>query len=632
MCGIFGWYAKKGSAGLEPGRLEALTGLMVHRGPDDEGYYHDGPIALGHRRLSIIDLAGGRQPIQSPDGSLVIVFNGEIYNYRELRAELIAKGHRFRTQSDTEVILYAYREYGPDCVRKLRGIFAFGIYDKIRRSFFAARDPLGVKPLYYYEDGDRLVVSSEIRPILRSGCVRPRLHTGMLDFFFTLGFTPAPETLFDGIRKLPPAHRLEATPETTTITEYWSLDPIEENRIPFETAKERLRERLLEAVESQLISEVPLGAFLSGGLDSSAVAACMRRLGVKDLRTFSIGYRDAEAESELKFARRVADHLRTDHHEFYFEPADFLQSLDLMLDYTEEPLVDSAAIALLQLARRTKPHATVLLSGEGGDELFGGYPLYPRMKVLRAAGKAIRFIPGGETLRRSVRKRLPEKAVKYLDWAAEAGRRPSGWYGSIAATVTEGIRERMYRPEFYEAVADGTGPDDYFGNLMARVGHRGPAYRMQYVDTKTCLVDGLLLKADKMTMAASLELRVPLLDVPLLEFTATLPDAYKLHGREGKYILKKLMEEYLPHEIVYRTKQGFPVPTRQWFQDRLYEPIRRILLDPEGILRSTIRTDYLDRVLSEHRQGRADHSTRILSLLTLELWKRRYLGDGDANR
>lgn len=623
MCGIFGFYRKKEGPGLALSAVKPLADLMKHRGPDDEGYYVDGRVALGHRRLSIIDLSGGRQPIETADGAFSIIFNGEIYNYREISSRLKEKGYIFKTQSDTEVILNAYREYGVACLNQFRGIFAFAIYDKIHESLFVARDQMGVKPLYYFEDADLFLFASEVKPLLRSGFLKPRVNPQMVDFYFTLGFTPAPETLFEGIRKLPPAHYMEVTPSSTRISEYWRLEEVEEAPVSFEAARKTLQDLLMGAVESQLMSEVPLGAFLSGGLDSSAVVSCMRRLGCKDLKTFSIGYRNAEKESELRFARRVAELFETDHHEFYLEHADFLETLDSMLDFTEEPLVDSSAIALFQLSKQTKPYATVLLSGEGGDELFAGYPLYPRMDSVRRLGMALVCLPGASIEWISCLPYVPEKAVKYLDWATDAARHR---YSSIATTVTRGIRGRMYSDVYQRELNDMEGPEAYFSQLMNKVTHRGRLFSMQYIDTKTWLVDDLMLKADKMSMAASIELRVPLLDTHLVQFAASLPDSYKLNGGTGKFIFKKAMEGFLPKEIIYRPKQGFPVPIRQWFRTSLYEKVRKIFLSSESALRPYIRTEYIERILSQHQSGWADHSTRILSFLIFEFWSRKYIG------
>ena len=618
MCGIAGIVTSKSSR-VEAGLIEDMTRAMVHRGPDGEGYFVHNHVALGHRRLSIIDIAGGEQPMFNEDNTVVVVYNGEIFNFLDVKAGLEARGHRFKTHCDTEVIVHAYEEYGELCPTHFRGMFTFAVYDIVRDRLLLGRDRLGIKPLYYHVDGERLLFASEIKPILRAMDERPGVDTGLIDFYVSVGYVPGDRTLFQGINRLLPGHTLLREQGRHVVRRYWDIANIPMLDISFNDAKDRLEQLLLESVRLRLMSEVPLGAFLSGGVDSSAIVACMSGMMSEPVKTFSVGYNDDPASSELEYARIVAKAFKTDHHEFILESGDFFDSLDLLLEHAEEPIVESAGVALYQLSKLAREHVTVILSGEGGDEILAGYPLYQKMPKIDRLHAVARLLPN--VLHRRIGNSIgSEKAAKYWDWI---GTPLSRRYWGISNDVTSSLKPRMYRQDFLAQV-DNT-VMDYFEKLFGTLEQGTALRRMTYVDLKTWLPDDLLIKADKMTMACSLELRVPMLDHHLLEFSTALPDHLRRSSGQGKFLLKKLMEKYLPREIIYRRKQGFPVPVAIWFRGPLYERVREILLDPRTLARGYFQPEYLHHVLERHRGGAEDLSRRIFSLLALELWHRKYI-------
>lgn len=621
MCGIAGIINPQGIP-VDRAQLELVTRAMEHRGPDDQGVFVHENVGLGHRRLSIIDLASGHQPLFNEDGTVVVVYNGEIYNFKEVKAELEVLGHQFRTHCDTEVIVHAYEQWGHGCPTRFRGMFAFAVYDRKSGEVFLCRDRVGIKPLYFAIEDGRLVFASEVKPILLARQCKPDVNLPRLDFYMSLGYVPGDQTLFGGIRKLLPGHTLTWKQGVASITRYWDLARIQPLQITFDQAMERFEEMLMESVRMRLMSDVPLGAFLSGGLDSSAIVACMSRMAADPVKTFTVGYHDDRSSSEFEYARIVANHFKTEHHEFNLGADDFFDSLDLLIRHTEEPVVESAAVALYRISQLAREHAIVLLSGEGGDELLAGYPLPYLMRQLDRIHRVLGFIP--DFLLEKLGPILTggrEKRLKYWDWACLPLRER---YQSISNDVTSSIKANMYHEAFRPQV--GTGVRDYFVGLFDRMpaGHSDMA-RMAYADINAWLPDDLLLKADKMTMATSVELRVPLLDYKLMEFCVALPDDYRLHGKQGKYLLKRVMEKYLPHEIIYRKKRGFPVPIAKWLRGDLRDRASEILLDSRCIGRQYFKKSYLEGVLARHASGREDLSRRIFSLLTLELWHRQYI-------
>jgi asparagine synthase (glutamine-hydrolysing) len=619
MCGIAGIAYSNHDRRVDTDTLVRMTRAMAHRGPDGEGYFHGGHVGLGHRRLSIVDLSGGAQPMYNEDRSVVVTYNGEIFNFADVKRELESKGHTFANNCDTEVIVHAYEEYGAACPTHFRGMFAFAIYDANRRRLFLCRDRMGIKPVYYTFTDGTLYFASEVNALLKALGRRATVDDQNLDFYLSLGYVPGSETMFKDIKKLEPGHTLTFEQGRIEIQQYWNLEDRQPLKLTFEEARERFTEMLRETIRMRLMSDVPLGAFLSGGLDSSAVVATMSRFMNEPVKTFSVGYADDPASSELEYARKVANHFKTEHHEFILNSEDFFESLDLLLAHIEEPIVESAAVALYRLATLARKHVTVILSGEGGDEILAGYPLYQIMPKVDRAHAWLGNVPR-PLLHLAARGLASEKHLKYADWmSAPLAQR----YWGISSDVTPWIKRRMYG----EALLDGGGDrvSDYFAKLFHSMPNSTALRRMTYVDLKTWLPDDLLVKADKMTMAASLELRVPLLDHKLLEFATALPDQYRLNGNQGKYLLKKVMEAELPHDIIYRKKKGFPVPVAKWFRGELYDRTSEILLDRQATDRRYYRQDYVEGVLKRHRSGKEDLSRRIFSLLTLEMWHRKYV-------
>lgn len=619
MCGILAFFSTDRSRSADRDEIIRATGLMAHRGPDDWGIHLDREVGLGHRRLSIIDLAAGHQPMFNEDGSISIVFNGEIYNFAEIRELLLARGHQFKTRSDTEVILHAYEEWGTDSVQRFNGMFAWALWDRNRRLLWCVRDRLGIKPLYYVWDGKTFACASEAKPLLHLGPARPELNERVLDAYFTLGYVPAPETCFRGILKVKPGHFLEVKDGQLQDIEYWDFAQSEPANLGYEATCEKVGGLLKDCVGKCLVSDVPLGVFLSGGLDSSAVVAMMHELVVDPISTFTVGYDGRRDEGEEPYAQLVAKRFKTRHHLFTLAPKDFYESVRLLVRQCEEPLVEPASIALYHLASLAAKSVKVLLSGEGSDEVFAGYSLYQSM---RRIGQVQEFLPprilrllGGL---RSILRR--EKHRKYLDWL---GLPLEQRYRGTSTFLTKALKRDYYSATFQ------TGSGDYleqtFTELFDRVSHvADPVNKMQYVDTKTWLVDDLLLKADKMTMAASVELRVPFLDHRLVEFAASVPSEFKcLHG-QGKRLLKSSMTNRLPAEIVHRKKMGFPVPVRRWFGQDLLPVVRERLSDRARL--PWIEQKTVQRLIGEHARNLEDHSNVLMSLLVIQAWQEEYLG------
>ena len=617
MCGICGIYNFDSQNQVADSQINKMNMLMVHRGPEAGGIFVQNNIGLGHRRLKIIDLEGGIQPMYSEDQNVVVVFNGEIYNFREVRKNLESKGYTFKTDSDTEVIVYAYLEYGELCVDHFRGMFGIAIYDKRFKRLFLIRDRLGIKPVYYYRDEKQFIFASEIKPILDVLKHKPGVHIPAIDFYMSVGYVPGEDTMFKGIQKLKPGHTLLIENNNLHFNSYWDLEDAPSKDIGFKQALEEFEELVRESVSLRLVSDVPLGAFLSGGLDSSAIVSLMSDITDEPVKTFSVGYRDDPASNELGYAKIVADHFKTDHHEFYLEPMDFFNSIDTLINYTEEPIVESAAVALYQLSKLAKEHVTVILSGEGGDEILAGYPLHQIMPKINKLHEFAKFIPNA-LLNMAAGK--SEKKSKYVDWMNLPMNKR---YQSISNDVTLSIKNKMYKDDYLIHAHEKT--TDYYSNLFDHISSGTDLRKMSYADIKSWLPDDLLVKADKMTMAASLELRVPLLDHKLVEYTSLLPDKLKLNGNQGKYLLKKFMEKHIPHEIIYRKKQGFPVPIANWFRTSLYEQTREILLDKASLERGYFNPEYIENTLIRHKNGSEDLSRRIFTLLNLELWHQKFI-------
>jgi asparagine synthase (glutamine-hydrolysing) len=620
MCGIFGIKFVDGGRPVDRQMVVTATDLMTHRGPDDSGYWVQGSLGLGHRRLSIIDLSPlGHQPMFNEDGRIALVYNGEIYNYLELYQPLFDKGHHFKSKSDTEVIIHSYEEYGYDCLHQFNGMFSFGLWDEKRQSLWVVRDRLGVKPLYYYWDGNIFIFSSEIKPILETGYVKAEMNESVLDAYFSLGYVPGPETMFKNIKKVMPGHYLSLKDGCLTDTEYWDFAEIETTRLSESDCLARLEELLQDSVRMRLRSDVPLGVFLSGGLDSSAVVALMSQIVSEPINTYTVGYDKAKNFSEEPFAELIAKQFGTKHNVFRLEPDDFLASVEKLVHFSEEPIVEPAAIALFHISKLARGSATVLLSGEGSDEIFAGYYLYDFMgkidqlqqwippSVLKLGRLAVNF--SGKT-----------KFRKYADWLCQP---LSERYQGTSSYLTDSLKRDLYSQQFY--LDKGDYLSNTFSNLFGKVAHKPDSLgKMLYVDTKTWLVDDLLIKADKMTMAASIELRVPFLDYRLVEFAASLPSALKLNHGNGKSILKSTMKNKLPDSIVSRKKMGFPVPVNNWFSNDLFNSISDNILESKII--GNFNNDKIRELLIDHKKEHNDNSKSIMTLLVLSEWHKRYIG------
>ena len=623
MCGIAG-FARAGADREAPAVLENMTGALRHRGPDDFGYHVDSYAALGHRRLSIIDLAAGHQPMTNEDGSLWIIYNGEIFNHAEIRPLLERAGHRYATRSDTETIIHAYEEFGPSCLQRFRGMFAFALWDSRRRTLFCARDRLGIKPFYYFWDGRLFAFASEIKALFEHPAISPRLEESALPEQLAFGYTSGEQTLFSGVRKLMPGHwlqlRFDSPDPTLTIEQYWDVPA------PGAPAAPRVerdwvsecRRRLEETVRMRLMSDVPLGMFLSGGVDSSAIAALMKRMVDTPVKTFAVGYAEAPY-SELGYAREVAAHIGSDHHEVQIGMSDFFNALPELVWQQDEPLAWPSNISLYFVSKLASSEVKVVLTGEGSDELFGGYARYRTHGVNQRLSRAYRYLP--PSLRQAVRLQVAGSPMLSASIRRKLGHTFLGRDESV---------ESLYLDNFYCAFSDAeqhrlfpalppASPYSNYQHYWQAEPRRTFLDQLLYADQKTYLVE-LLMKQDRMSMAASIESRVPFLDHPFVEFAASVPESLKLHGGCGKYIFKKSVEDLLPRSITYRTKMGFPTPLRQWLLVPKAQPLLALLEDPGGILAAYSDRTQVRALIERHSSGQEDATDRIWRLLNLQIW------------
>jgi len=621
MCGIAGLVYFDQKKRADSTILQRMCDAMVHRGPDDEGFFIDQSVGLGHRRLSIIDLEGGHQPMFNEDGSLVIVFNGEIYNYRELRDHLLERGHTFKTRSDTEVILHAYEEFGDLCVEKLRGMFAFALWDRNRKRLFLSRDRVGIKPLYYLLTDKNLLFASEIKAILQCEDVERRMDLSALDAFLSLRYVPGPKTMFQGIYKLNPGHTLICENGKIQIKKYWDLY-FENNRIATEKELGRVLEEMLDEVcRIHLMSEVPYGVFLSGGLDSGSLVAQISGCAGGRLKTFSVGY-EGYAENEFDAAQTISKKFGTEHYPLLLSAQDFSDLLPKLVWHLDEPVADPTCIPLYFLSRFAKPHATVIHSGEGADEIFAGYSIYKKNEWMGG----LQSIPGFTTMARLSKTILPlSRYPKFSHYLNLSGLPLSRRYLGVSSIFSNGLKQQLLKESCCEGAEYSGYLDDTFGHYYKTVKDQASLNRMLFIDLKTWLPDDLLVKADKMTMAASIEQRVPYLDHKLIEFAAGLPPDLKLKRNETKYLFKKVMEPHLPREIIYQTKKGFPVPIADWFRNGLSGFIREALLEPQSRISEYLHLDVINQILKTHQDGKQDMSNEIFGLLTLEFWMRMFV-------
>ena len=628
MCGICGKLYFNPMRKADQNNISAMASVLTHRGPDDHGIYVDGPVGIGHQRLSIIDISpAGHQPMSNEDGSIWIVFNGEIYNFEELRMELQGKGHVFTSHTDTETIIHLYEEEDTDCLNRLRGMFAFAIWDSTKQRLFIARDRVGKKPLVYAVTDDAVIFASEIKALLQDPSVTAEVDCEALHHYLTYQYVPSPWTMFKGIRKLPPAHSLVVERGNITTRQYWHLSYAQKLTLPtLGDYVEQFMDVFTEAVKIRLRSDVPLGAFLSGGIDSSATVAVMSQLTNRPIKTFSIGF-DVSEYNETTFAAMVAKKFNTDHTEFIVNP-DAISILPKLVWHYNEPFADSSAIPTYYVSKLTREHVTVALNGDGGDESFAGYERYiadklagyyekiPYLARDQIIKRCLAFIPHQEN-RSSFFRRL-KRFVNGISEKAE--RRYVRW---ICGFDNE-MKNNLYSAAFAEKIA-AIDSVDLIVNWYAKADASAFLDKTLFVDIMSYLPDDLLVKVDIASMANSLEARSPFLDHKLMEFAAALPPHLKLNGIQSKYLLKKAFSSVLPRSVLYRKKMGFGVPIDRWLRNELKELTYQILLEKRTVERGLFKQQAVRMLIDEHMLKRADNSYRIWSLLFLELWYRMFI-------
>jgi len=627
MCGICGKLNFDRGEAVDPALLRRMIDVINHRGPDGKGEYRSGPIGLGHTRLSIIDLSTGNQPMCNEDGTVWIVYNGEIYNFPELRAQLVARGHKFKSTTDTEVIIHLYEEFGAESVAQFRGMFAFALWDERKQSLLLARDRVGVKPLYYTDTGKALLFGSEIKSLLADPSVERRINPHAIDRFLTYYYLPGNETLFEGILKLEPGHYLTAIDGRIMKRQYWDLQfPTNPPKRSFDDAVHELRSLLRCTVNDHMISDVPVGVLLSGGVDSTGILRYACEQTSMPIQTFTIGFSGADFADERPYARLAAQTYGTVHQELSMTAVDFREFLPKYVWHMEEPVCEPPAVALYFVSRLARQSSVkVLLSGEGGDEAFGGYQTYRNLLLLEGLKSA--FGPAKPLLRSGLQVLGQlgwKRVVPYSQLVDPALRQ---YYLSRTATpetLFNRIKSILYTKEFISALGDHES-DEPTSRLFDQVDGQPLLDRMLYVDTKTWLPDDLLVKADKMTMATSVELRVPLLDFQVLEFAASLPQSFKVRGWATKRLLKAALKDSVPQEILKRKKTGFPVPYERWLRKDLKEFVIDTLLGQRTGLSSYFRKDTISEIVTNlHRHGVG--GKEVFCLIVLELWHRRFLG------
>src|SRR5262245_12032573 len=638
MCGIYGIVELREGSLPDQSVLPAMGRVITHRGPDDYGHYYDRRIAFGMRRLSIIDLAGGRQPVANETKTIWVVCNGELYNFEELRKDLQGRGHTFRCMSDTEVIVHLYEELGLDFLKRIRGMFAIALWDTHRSRLVLARDRLGKKPLYIYRQSDRVWFASEMKSLLEVTGIPRRLNAGALHEYLALGYVPAPWTLFDGIEKLLPGHCMVVEDGSAKHIQYWDV-PVQ----PAESHSEgewveRVRERFLESVRIRMVSDVPLGAFLSGGIDSSAIVAAMANTCHQPVKTYSIGFEGTDNfYNELPYARIVAKAYRTDHHEIIVRP-DIARLLPTLIWHMDEPIADSAFVTTYLVARLASESVKVILSGVGGDELFGGYRRY----LGNHLAKYYRWLPkvATQTWFPHVVSRLPQdrhspfkNIVRYADaFVRTAQLNPAERYMSYVTLFSHENQKALLRNQIVEGPL---GLNEFASPTMAKHfqahGNLSELHQLVYADLKTSLPDDLLSLTDKMTMAASIECRAPFVDHELVELTTAIPESLKIRGFRMKYLLKKVVEPWLPAEILHRKKRGFGAPMGAWLRNELSPLAQNLLSEEQTNRRGLFNWPFIKEILAKHYTQTHDYTDHLLALVNLELWCRVFLDGRDRH-
>lgn len=626
MCGICGVYNVQSKEPVPPELIERMAGAISHRGPDESGVFLDGHVGLGIVRLSIIDLGGGHQPISNETGDVWVVFNGEIWNYKELRKELVEKGHHFRTNSDTETIVHAYEEYGLDCVTHLHGMFGFAVWDNSRKRLLLARDRVGKKPLYYTHVDGNLIFASEIKSLLRHPGVKREVDVQALADYLSVRYVPAPATLFANIYKVQPGHWLLCENDTMSEKCYWDFTFGETERLPMEEYLQGIRQHVYRAVEERMMADVPVGAMLSGGVDSSIVTGVMSKLTNHRVKTFSVGF-DHPEYSELPYAKQVANHFGTDHYELVVNSSDLAKYWPLLTWHRDEPVSEPSDLGVYLISKLARQHVKVVLSGEGGDELFAGYPKY----VVDWLARYYHLLPA--TIRNQfitpTLDRLPY-SMRKLKMAARNLSQPSperwmNWFGVFNKHMIENLLSTSAKASIDHDAGRA------FRSLLARNPQRDDLSSMLYLDTKIWLPDNLLMKGDKMTMAASLEARIPLLDYKLIEYAASIPSNIKIKLFKTKYLLKRAFADFLPDTILTRKKMGFNVPTGIWFREGQRNLISRLLLSERTLSRGFLNSTYVALMLEDHLSGKTNYEKQLFTLASLELWFRVFIDEAYAD-
>ena len=627
MCGICGIVQLRKTFEIRSDTLQRMNDVIIHRGPDDEGLYRAPSVGLAMRRLSIIDLAGGHQPLHNKDGSVQVIFNGEIYNFPELREILEAKGHRFATHADTEVIVHGYEEWGPDVVRHLRGMFAFAVWDVIEERLLLGRDRPGIKPLHYYQDGEKFLFGSEIKSILQCEGVPREVNLDALDRFLTFEYVFSPETIFQGIHKLPPGHFLVMNKDgSSRIEEYWDALPAPDNGLDETECAHHLAELLEESVKMRMISDVPLGALLSGGIDSSSIVAFMARHSDRPVKTFSIGFEE-QSYNELKYARLVSKHFGTEHHECIIKP-DAVDLVEKLVTNLDEPFGDFSIFPTYLVSKMARDYVTVALSGDGGDELFAGYDTYIADSVARQYQKVPSVIR--KNLLPGLLRHVPPSPKKkgFINRAkrfVEGTLLPDDlMHTRWMIFLQDREKRQLYANDLLHTYQQGNSYryiQDYFRRSQ---GH-APLAQQGYVDIKTYLTDDILVKVDRMSMAPSLEARVPFLDHKVMEFAATIPVSLKLKGFTTKHILKKALWDIVPRDILTRGKEGFSIPIKNWLMQELRPLLEDTLSEARLKRRGYFQPAYVRQLMTEHLNGKENHSHRLWALMMVEIWHQAYI-------
>jgi asparagine synthase (glutamine-hydrolysing) len=620
MCGIAGFVTTEPASGCEA-TLDRMTDAIRHRGPDDFGSYHDEWAHLGHRRLSIVDIAGGHQPLTNESRTHWITYNGEIFNHADLRPTLEQSGHRYTSRSDTETILHAYEQHGPKSLDLFRGMFAYAIWDSDRRRLFCARDRLGIKPFYYFWDGHLFAFASEIKALLEHPAISPALEAELVPEILAFGYLSGEHTLFRNIRKLMPGHFLLLDPAESApqpkIERYWDVpSPGTESHDDSYWIGET-RRRLEESVRMRLMSDVPLGMFLSGGVDSSAIAALIKRSTSEPVNTFAVGYAE-QRFSELSYATQVARAIGTEHHETIVSMDDFFSALPQLLWHEDEPIAWPSSVSLYFVSKLAAGEVKVVLTGEGSDEIFSGYERYRWNLLNQQCAAAYRFVPA--PVRRWIRSQAAASPLLSAGLRRKLGHTFLGRDANMESLFLDNFYCAFSAAELGRVLA--LPPPAIYESYLRYWNSRrdaSPVARMLYSDQKTYLVE-LLMKQDQMSMACSIESRVPFLDHTLVEFSTRIPDRLKIRGGTQKYILKKAVEDLLPHDIIYRKKMGFPTPLRDWLLDPRAEPLYEAILSPDGLLATLLDMDQVSALIDRHRSGFEDATDRIWRLLNLQLW------------